>query len=100
MLYQHALLYPKYKGGGHIVRKLMEDCTYGKLLHIYHWLSLICVSYIHVGYVDDIPAELWKIVGNSGSVETERVISPPPLCRAFEQGDRKKAIEEHRSRFS
>ena len=33
---RYALLYPKYKGGGHIVRKLMEDCTYGKLLHIYH----------------------------------------------------------------
>ena len=32
---RYALLYPKYKGGGHIVRKLMEDPTYGKLLHIY-----------------------------------------------------------------
>ena len=69
-------------------------------MHIYHWLSVICVPYIHVGYVDDLLAELWKNVGNPGSVETERVTSPPPLCRAFEQADKKKAIEEHRSRFS
>ena len=24
---RYALLYPKYKGGGHIIPKLMEDCT-------------------------------------------------------------------------
>lgn len=29
---RYALLYPKYKGGGHIVRKVMEDCTYGKFI--------------------------------------------------------------------
>jgi hypothetical protein len=26
---RYAVLYPKYKKGGHIVRKLKEDCSYG-----------------------------------------------------------------------
>lgn len=29
---RYAVLYPKYKKGGHIVRKLMEHCTYGMLV--------------------------------------------------------------------
>ena len=60
----------------------------------------MCVPYIHVAYVEDLLAELWKIVGNPGSVEMERVTASPPLCRAFEQADEKKAIEEYGSRFS
>ena len=31
---RYAILYPKFKKGGHIVRKLKEDCSYGKLLFI------------------------------------------------------------------
>jgi hypothetical protein len=26
---RYAVLHPKYKKGGHIVRKLKEDCSYG-----------------------------------------------------------------------
>jgi hypothetical protein len=29
---RYALLYPKYKGGGHIVRKLMEESTFSKCI--------------------------------------------------------------------
>lgn len=77
---RYALLYPKYKGGGHIVRKLMEECTFG--------------------YVDELLTKLWEIVENPGSVKTVRVTSPPPLCSAYEQPEKSKAINEHKSRFS
>ena len=37
----YQVLYPKYKKGGHIVRKVLEKCTYGKF---YHFLfSLQCI---------------------------------------------------------
>ena len=27
---RYSILFPKYKKGGHIVRKVLVDCTYGK----------------------------------------------------------------------
>ena len=50
--------------------------------------------------MDDLLAELWKIVGNpAGSVETKRVTSLPSLCRAFEQADKKKLLKSTEADF-
>ena len=32
---KYAILYPKYKSGGYIVRKLTENCTYGKFFCLF-----------------------------------------------------------------
>ena len=91
------MLYPKYKGGRHIVRKLMEGCTFGKYFPYkpdYH------ACFIIIGYVDELLTKLWEIVENPGSVKTVQVTSPPPLCSNYEQPEKSKAINEHKSRFS
>ncbi len=55
---------------------------------------------IIIDYVDELLTKLWEIVENPSSVKTVRVTSPPLLCSAYEQPEKRKAIDEHKSRFS
>ena len=90
--------YPKYKGGGYIVRTLLEDSTYGKirscLLQCY-----ITVLLQSLGYVDELFTQLWKVL-EKGSERIPRTTSPPPLCSSFEKPVKEEAIIQHKTRFS
>jgi len=76
---QYNIIYPKYKKGGHIVRKILEDCSYG--------------------YVDDLLISLTHAVENGQRV-MHRVANPPPLCSAFTRPDKDQAVAEHTTRFA
>ena len=76
---QYTITFPKYKKGGCIVRKLMEDCTYG--------------------YMDYLFEELIGIV----NLEQEPVVlspAPPILCSSFIRPEKAAAVAQHKTRFS
>ena len=52
---QYTITFPKYKKGGYIVRKLMEDCTYGYMDCLFEELTGV----VNLGAVQN----LWVIWG-------------------------------------
>ena len=92
---RYTVLYPKYKKGGHIVRKLMENSSHGK--HETILISYLTAAYYHClfpGYVEALFTKLWIIVGDSKCIGhlKVRVKSPPPLSSSFEHPVKSKAI--------
>ena len=74
--------YPKYKKGGYIVRKVLEDRTYN--------------------YIE----ELWnQVVNQCQKVSQERkaaaqaITLPPTLCANYPHPDKETAIREHNTRY-
>ena len=73
------ITFPKYKKGGYIVRKLMEDCTYS--------------------YMDCLFEELIGVV----NLEQEPVVlspAPPNLCSSFIRPEKAAAVAQHKTIFS
>ncbi|XP_061888690.1 uncharacterized protein LOC133639415 [Entelurus aequoreus] len=79
---RYAVRYPKYKAGGHVVKKIATEPTYR--------------------YVDDLIRE---VVAGCRQTPDERtplsvtVDVPPFLCDELEKPDKEEAIAKHRSRF-
>ena len=99
---RYTVLYPKYKKGGHIVRKLMENSSYG--MHETILISYLTAAYYHClfsGYVETLFTKLWIVVGDSKCIGhlKARVKSPPPLSSSFEHPVKSEDISEHKSRF-
>ncbi len=76
---RYSVLYPKYKGGGYIVRKLVEDVL---------MVSPCCITKNNnktelctLGYVDDLFSQLQQVVKKTCK-QIPGVPSPPPLCRS------------------
>ncbi|XP_071950193.1 uncharacterized protein [Antedon mediterranea] len=75
---QYAIAFPKAKQGGHTVKKVMTECTFG--------------------YVDELITEVMSVV--DGTAECiDFVDAPPPLCASFEHPDKTVAIESLFTRF-
>ena len=77
---QYAIVFPKYKKGGHIVRKILVDCTYN--------------------YVDVLFSELITTVQEPNRGNHDIVDTPPPLCSNYVRPDKDTAVAQHTARFS
>ncbi|XP_045201100.2 uncharacterized protein LOC123546133 isoform X3 [Mercenaria mercenaria] len=83
---RYSLSYPKYKGGKHIVKPVMEECSYD--------------------YIDDLNTELIRLRKTYNSHRKAQdaahklYISPPPLSSGASHVLKSDAILAHRSRFS
>ena len=78
----YSILYPKYKSGGHIDRKLTQKATYGKwpifiLATVYVKLIIIYMQAMYI--VDDLFAKLWTLIEGSKADSMKLAVSPPPL---------------------
>ena len=76
---------------------VVKSFTVPNILYLSH-LPLLPRPWVSIRTINSnikVLAELWKIVGNSGFVETEWVAYPPKIYNSVEQADKKKAIEEH-----
>ena len=76
---EFVITYPKYKEGGHIVRKILTDCSYN--------------------YVDSLFVEVLAIINNPLQVVEPLPDVPPPLCSKHTRPDKQQAIEQHSTRF-
>ena len=74
--------YPKYKKGGYIVRKILEDKTYGYVDELYTQVITEC-------------SELPVVRKRAASA----VVLPPTLCAEFVHPNREEAIREHNTRY-
>ena len=77
---QYAIVFPKYKKGGHIVRKILVDCTYN--------------------YVDVLFSELITTVQEPNRGNHDIVDTPPPLCSNYVRPDKDTTVAQHAARFS
>lgn len=74
---RYSILFPKYKKGVYIVRKLKEKSSYGEhvLTLTYHFI---------IGYVKELLVELLKVATEGKAGDPESMI-PAPLCSNFER---------------
>ena len=116
-----SVLFPKYKRGGHIVRRLMTDPTFSKLTlweyihNSYYLLSytyfiillldlyLIQYLFFSVDYVDDLmTVTISHCMHQNTLPSTSTVFSSVPvsLSSSFQHPDKSSAIVAHVTRFS
>lgn len=94
---RYSIVYPKYKQGGHIVRKIITNPTYGK---VYTFITVMCnyFGYFVTGYVDELMEATCKYCEEGGSSYVGDQV-PEPLCARYDKPDKISAVKEHRSRF-
>ena len=94
---RYKIIFPKYKRGGYVVRKVPTDPTYGEPIASTHKLAKFhCFHFID--YIEDLFKKTTEICNQGGSHVRED--SPSPLCKDYEKPDKSTAIQQHRSRFS
>lgn len=105
---RYDILFPKYKKGGHIVRKVTVNPTYSKssLFLVTGWpaISLINLNIrfivnSYTGYIDDLKHETIRRC-KEVIIETLPQDTPAPLSTQYERPDKLTAIKSHKSRFS
>lgn len=74
---RYSIEFPKYKKGGHIVRKILCNPTYN--------------------YVEELFEELFKSVKSSHYIELPS--PPPPLCSQYDHPEKDTAVSAFQSRF-
>ena len=100
---RYDLVFPKYKKGGCVVRKVKVAPTYSELISLIKLLiGDVTVFYLHfhcTDYIDDLLTEVVKqcVVGGS-SVQSSEI--PKPLCSEYDRPTKASAILGHRSRFA
>ncbi|KAK5908297.1 hypothetical protein CgunFtcFv8_016369 [Champsocephalus gunnari] len=71
--------YPKYKAGGHVVKKILVEATFS--------------------YVDDLMREVVDLCKKPSADRPVQLEEPPTLSSAMEKPDKAEAIKAHASRF-
>ena len=105
---RYDIVFPKYKKGGYIVRKVVQDPTYGRLLTYPHAnliaynLLTVCLTYYCIGYIDELIKETVTLSSKGGSTPhfTEPTSQPKSLSSGYEKPENVSAILRHKSRFS
>ena len=95
----YDILFPKYKKGGHIVRKVTVDPTYGKsFTTMTHYSEFIIDNNYLTGYVDVLMKETIRRC-EEGITETLPDDTPAPLSSQYERPDKPIAVKSHKIRF-
>ncbi|XP_070561301.1 uncharacterized protein [Ptychodera flava] len=76
---QFTVKFPKYKCGGHVLKKVMERSTYDYVLDLMTELAMVLEDDVSLPIMED---------------------EPEPLCHQFERPDKTTLIREHRTRFA
>ena len=99
---RYDILFPKYKKGGHIVRKVTVNPTYSKLSIISSliFIPIYPMSFsFFTGYIDNLIRETTRHC-KEGVVEVLPQDTPASLSSQYERPDKLSAIHSHKSRFS
>ena len=91
----YDIVFPKYKKGSYIVKKVTKDPTYGKLVTRYtvlgHGTSMAQCNNMHctctVGYLDELLEETIKHFQDGNITEPCEV--PEPLCSEYDRPKKK-----------
>jgi hypothetical protein len=90
---QYGIVFPKYKKGGYIVRKVFKNPTYGRFNHVpCSSLTLLHVQIISKTY--------WRRHLSLEASELQSLSSAPDtLSSGYERPEKSVAIQRHKSRF-
>ena len=94
------VLYPKYKKGSHIVRKILAAPTYSMLPLLFCYCTLVTWVQPVAEYVDKLMEETQRRCKDAVIKELPEDDIPAPLCSQYEKPVKSDAIKSHRSRFS
>lgn len=95
---RYDILFPKYKKGGHIVRKVTVDPTYSKsFIAMTHYTGLT-IDYYLTDYIDVLMKETIRRC-KDGITEAHYDDTPAPLSSQYERPNKTTAIKSHKSRF-
>ena len=104
---RYDIVFPKYKKGGYIVRKAVQDPTYGRLLAYPHAnliaykLLTVCLTYYCTDYIDELIKETVTLSSKGGTTPLSTETSQPKsLSSGYEKPEKVSAIVRHKSRFS
>lgn len=110
---RYDIVFPKYKKGGYVVRKVTTDPTFSKC-YVYCCIALsdydcyynnvqlvllLCTS-THTGYVQDLVSKTVELCKTGCSLTTPAPEVPLPLSSQYERPDKAMAVVQHKSRFS
>lgn len=94
---QYSILFPKYKQGGYIVRKVMTKSDYGWFFISFEW---VYNNLSYIGYVDELLSELMDIHHAGGNLAQASLPIQEFLCSKFTRPNKKEAVKEKQTRFS
>ena len=105
---QYSILFPKYKKGGYIVRKVMKESSYGKCslklrqilpkIYTMYTCFFVFLFFYFAGYVKDLMCELLEVVAMGKVQPTPDV--PDFLCSQFQRPEKITAIKDRQTRFT
>ena len=93
-----SVLFPKYKKGGHIVREIKTQSSYGES-PLSQTGTLICIL---IEFLNPILEEMFRLVKTPARNTNDTMMSqaPPLLSSQFDRPDKDSAIKDHCSRFN
>ena len=89
------MVFPKYKKGGYIVRKVTVEPTYRKTCMCL-WYLIYYINFL--GYVDELVQKTVDLCKAGYRPPSSEI--PESLCSAYERPDKSVAISGHKSRFT
>ena len=92
---RYVILFPKYKKGGHIVRKVTVNPTYSKSC-IISSLILIPIYLMSFSLQDTLTISFVKLLDADEMLPQD---TPAPLSSQYERPDKLSAIHSHKSSF-
>lgn len=95
---RYTILFPKYKQGGYIVRKVMSKSKYGEVNWQYNVVAKAFM--LIIGYVQDLMSELIKFHHTGGTKGHPKPSFPGFLCSKFDKPNKLDAVKEKQTRFS
>ena len=95
---RYSIMFPKFKKGGYIVRKVTVEPTYCKCSYIH--AKPLLRDIFHPGYIHDLLEETIRQCKEDVPPPSLSSSVPEFLCSGYDRPDKAIAISKHRSRFN
>lgn len=107
---RYDIIFPKYKKGGYVVRKVVQNPTYGKLFNapdyivgVKHIAFLLLTKLFLLqcsGYVEELLTETTSLCAGDKPTLPPTLSTPQPLSSGYDRPEKVTAVVKHKSRFS
>ena len=94
---RYDIIFPKYKKGGYIVKKVTVDPSYGRRKSILSCDDLSIDDH-DLGYVDELIQETVHLC-EGVQTSTMPIVVPDSLSSTYERPSKAEAVRSHKSRF-
>ena len=103
---RYDVIFPKYKKGGYVVRKIVQNPTYSRFFKSTR-LYCLCETVLtrlflfqHSGYVEELLTETTSLCAGDKPIPLCTESTPQPLSSGYDRPEKLTAVVKHKSRFS